>query len=106
MNKELQRSIEIADGIKSGALWVNPDLADEIAELLYALAGEVEAQPRCDRAVTLALTYYSEPHLYYVPVSGNNPILDGGLRARTAMRYLHGTCPRPQWRPIKKGVTV
>jgi hypothetical protein len=83
--RKIERAREIARGINSGVFWVDADLADEIAGLLVTLAATVETQSTNISCVEFALNYYSEPELYLAGVAPDGVILDGGLRARTAL---------------------
>jgi hypothetical protein len=85
MNTSIERAREIARGIDSGAVWVDADLADEIAGLLLTLATTIETQSGNINCIEFALNYYSEPDLYHNGVALDDVILDGGLRARTAL---------------------
>jgi hypothetical protein len=93
MKPTIERAKEIAKSIDSGAIWVDADLASEIAGLLGLLAATVEAQGENLTSIEFALNYYSEPDLYHDPVT-SDVILDGGLRARTALGLLKGREPQ------------
>jgi hypothetical protein len=88
VNTTIERAREIARGIDSGIVWVDADLADEIASLLLNLAATIEAQSANINCIEFALNYYSEPDLYLSTVALDDVILDGGLRARTALGLL------------------
>ena len=85
MKTYIERAREIARGIDSGIFWVDADLADEIAGLLLSLAATLETQSNNINCIEFALNYYSEPDLYHAGVALDDVILDGGLRARTAL---------------------
>jgi hypothetical protein len=88
MNTSIERAREIARGIDSGAVWVDAGLADEIAGLLLTLATTIETQSANFNCVEFALNYYSAPDLYLSTLALDDVILDGGLRARTALGLL------------------
>jgi hypothetical protein len=92
MKPTIERAKEIARGIDSGATWVDADLASEIAGLLELLAATVEAQGENLKSIEFALNYYSAPDLYHDQAT-SDVILDGGLRARTALGLLKGRQP-------------
>jgi hypothetical protein len=85
VNTTIERAREIARGIDSGVVWVDADVADEIAGLLLDLAATIETQCENVNCIEFALNYYSEPDLYHNGVAFDDVILDGGLRARTAL---------------------
>lgn len=90
MKSEIERAREIARGIELTNTWLDGAQSGEVARLLEALADAAEEQASKLSAIEFALLYYSEPHLYLdsKPRSSAEPILDGGLRARTALGLL------------------
>jgi hypothetical protein len=103
MNTNVQRAREIAFGIDLGHLWIDSELEEEVAGLLHTLSDTIEAQRASTTSAQLALEYYSEPQLYFVPVAAPEPILDGGLRARTALWLMRGKRQREQWNTTLEG---
>ncbi len=97
MQTHIQRAREIANELELGSLWLETDAATELATLLRGLADECEAQGSRLSAIEFALLYYSEPHLYLDlrPRGPAEPILDGGLRARTALGLLKARVRQP-----------
>jgi|SRR5690606_5751314 len=91
MNTTAHRAREIARSLDSRGLSVSPQIAEEVAGMLHTLADFEEYTQLRGRMVELALNYYSRPDQYFQPVQVSQPILDGGLRARTALRYLRGS---------------
>jgi hypothetical protein len=88
MRTNVERAREIAMGIQTGLVWVDADKADEVADLLESMATVIETLDTCAIRIEFALKYYSEPDLYCVGVALDDVILDGGLRARTALGLL------------------
>ena len=88
MKTNIERAKEIALGIETGKIWVDADLSAEIAGLLHSLATFTEPRREALVGVEFALSYYSEPKLYYTPPVASDVILDGGLRARAALSLL------------------
>lgn len=97
MKTEIERAREVARSIELTNTWLDGAEAGEVARLLETLADAAEEQASKLSAIEFALLYYSEPHLYLdsKPRSPVDPILDGGLRARTALGLLK-TRPRVQ----------
>lgn len=87
MKRSIERAKEIAREIESGKHWVDGELAGEMANLLDFLASCLEIHHQNFSSVQFALGYYSEPSLYMDRTSAD-VILDGGLRARTALGLL------------------
>ena len=87
MGASLQRAHEVLRELESGYTILDARLSEEICSLLESLLQTVEAQSAKLNAAEFALNYYREPHLYVddQPRSPTEPILDGGLRARTAL---------------------
>jgi hypothetical protein len=96
MLTQVEKAREFARSIEMGSLWLDADKAMELAQLLESLAEAAENQAAKLNSVEFALQYYSQPHLYIdsAPRSPTEPILDGGLRARTALGMLKMR-PRP-----------
>ena len=88
MKTYIARAREIAKGIEAGLVWVDADLADEITGLLESMATTIETQSSNVTCIEFALRYYGEPDLYQAGVALDDVILDGGLRARTALALL------------------
>lgn len=84
-----------------------PDWAREAACLLLRLAEIAEAQQCKLAAAVHALNYYRDPSLYYAPGDRpeGTPILDDGLRARTALGLIEGKTrnPLPLRVPLPQG---
>jgi hypothetical protein len=87
---ETERARDIARNLGLGNTWLDTEQATEIARLLEGLADNVEVQQAKLNSIEFALHYYSEPHLYVdsQPRNATDPILDGGLRARTALSLM------------------
>jgi hypothetical protein len=65
------------------------DLAEQASRVLEELVQNLEAEQAKLKAAEFALNYYREPHLYAGEgCSLAEPILDGGLRARTALSVM------------------
>jgi hypothetical protein len=90
MIPELERARAIARELRTGNAWLDTEQAGEIAHILDTLADAAQAHNEKLQSVEFALSYYSEPQLYidHSPRSPHDPILDGGLRARTALSLL------------------
>ncbi|MBZ0135482.1 MAG: hypothetical protein K8I27_03785 [Planctomycetes bacterium] len=54
------------------------------------------------RSVVFALSYYSEPDLYFEPVMPGEPVLDGGLRARAALEMMRNSIRETRRQTAKK----
>lgn len=87
MTNYASRAKVVAKRIRTGMVWVDMDAAEEVAELLENLAVVSETQSQNFTSVEFALTYYGEPTRYQVSID-EDCILDGGLRARTALGLL------------------
>ena len=61
------------------------DELSEIASLLTSLCAAIEDRRDAHSGAVFALNYYANADLYYAPVEPRHEILDGGLRARTAL---------------------
>ncbi|MBZ0135485.1 MAG: hypothetical protein K8I27_03800 [Planctomycetes bacterium] len=88
MDAKIDRAKEIAQGIEAGTVWVDAELANEMATVIRSLTTALQDQRNCMKGVEFALSYYSEPDLYVELAAPAQVILDGGLRARTALGML------------------
>ena len=89
MSSVLQKARKLARQLQEGMTVLDGETSQELAETLDALICAVEDQDEKLTAAELALNYYSEPQLYLNPeFSADQPILDEGLRARTALSVM------------------
>lgn len=103
MDTKLSRAREIARELQSEFVILDNQLTDEIAGILDLMAECIETQTAKIAAAEFALNYYREPGLYLTSEQQASPtILDGGLRARTALTELQRPvrCPLPRRVPL------
>jgi hypothetical protein len=94
MDSPIERAREIARLLNTGEIDANLEI--EIADLLAALAAALEGREQLLSSAQYALKYYGDAERYHYP--GLGEVLDGGLRARTALRLLKGdnSFPNPE----------
>ena len=99
MNPTLEKARRLVRQMHEGFTILDNPLSEEIIETLGVLIEAVEDQQGKLSAAEFALNYYREPQLYIEPdCSPDQPILDGGLRARTALTLM----ARPVKRPLPR----
>lgn len=95
MKPDLERAVRIARDMETGYTLLDTDLCKEVGELISALVIAIEARDQKLSAAVLALNYYRDPSLYLMrDTRAGSPILDDGMRARTALAVIYGTGKR------------
>ncbi|MCA8915105.1 MAG: hypothetical protein KDB90_06805 [Planctomycetes bacterium] len=95
MVSEISRARDLARELEGGYTVLDKQLSEELASLLDHLVTRLEAQSAKLKAAEFALEYYREPYLYarQTCCTGDG-VLDGGLRARTALAAIHAPIER------------
>lgn len=95
MEMTITRARELACELEERAIFGDFALIGEVQSVLKTLADTtVEAQRSTLSSVEFALSYYSVPYLYTSPEMQGRELLDGGLRARTALGLIKRGCKR------------
>lgn len=96
MEIELDRAERILLELKGEHFKPSSELCQEIAGLLAKLVKAVHSQQHKLSAAVLALNYYRDPSLYALREQlDGTPLLDEGLRARTALGVISGATKHP-----------
>ncbi len=90
----ITRARELARELEEKAIVGDFALIGEVQSVLNTLADTVEAQRSTLSSVEFALSYYSVPYLYAGPEMQGREMLDGGLRARTALGLMKRGCKK------------
>ena len=85
METVIERARYYSHRLDSGLTSPGADELHEVASLLTSLCAIIDDRRDAHNGAVFALTYYASPELYYEPVEPSQEILDGGLRARTAL---------------------
>jgi hypothetical protein len=91
MDNVIERAQQLMFRVDLANLEPNCPLPHEVASMIGELTKAIQLQWELLRSVQFALNYYGDPYLYCDPVIPSDPLLDGGLRARTAL-YLMKRC--------------